>query len=171
MEKKKHAQLELFSGAHSLSETLPQNKQRGSFFSYARGYEKVILILMGFAVTAVISFCLGVEKGKNIAKAIFNSRFEIAQSKTRPLASTELLKQSFSQFSSGNYTIQIASYQNWEQAQGAVGVLKKKTLSPLLFSKGKYTIVCVGNFSNKEKALLWLAELKKYYKDCFIRRL
>ena len=69
------------------------------------------------------------------------------------------------------YTIQVASYKTKSYAQKEAQSLKSKGLSPLVFSKGSFVIVCVGNFNNKETAQSMLSELKKRYQDCCIRRL
>ncbi|MFH1127974.1 MAG: SPOR domain-containing protein, partial [Candidatus Omnitrophota bacterium] len=71
----------------------------------------------------------------------------------------------------GNYTIQVASYQTKKGAQKEAEIIKKKGLSVSVLSKGAYSILCVGNFKDKQKAKLVLVELKKRYRDCFIRRL
>jgi cell division septation protein DedD len=38
-------------------------------------------------------------------------------------------------------------------------------------TSGGYTTVSIGAFSNKDKATSVLSELKKSYRDCYIRRL
>ena len=70
-----------------------------------------------------------------------------------------------------NYTIQLASYQSRKYADRAAEKLKKRGLSPLILSKGEYIVLCVGNFSDKKTAYSLLAEFKKQYRDCFVRRL
>ncbi|MDD5655004.1 MAG: SPOR domain-containing protein [Candidatus Omnitrophica bacterium] len=64
MRENKPVQLEIFTPSTS-SET----KKRGSpFLEYLWGYEKTILILIGILAVGVLSFSLGVEKGKRIAR-------------------------------------------------------------------------------------------------------
>lgn len=179
MEKKNQSQLDLFSAATSFSE-VPGSGAKKGFFSHILGYEKIILLTIGFAITAIVSFCLGVQRGKETLIAKLNTRFEVAKIEARPqqqLTQTPVLTQAFGKQKvpqlaiPGNYTIQIASYQTREEAQKELSNLRKKSLAPLVFSKGKFIIICVGNFSSKEKAIPLLTELKKQYKDCYLRRI
>lgn len=71
----------------------------------------------------------------------------------------------------GSYTIQLASYKTKENAQKAARLLKKRGLAPVVLSKGSYTILCVGNFTNKNAAQSKITEFKKSYQSCYIRRL
>jgi len=69
------------------------------------------------------------------------------------------------------YTIQIASYLGKTAAQREMDVLKKQGLMPVVKSSGKYTVLCVGNFADMSTAKSLLTQLKRKYKDCYIRRL
>jgi hypothetical protein len=71
----------------------------------------------------------------------------------------------------GSYTIQLASFKTKENAQKAARSLKKRGLSPVILSKGSYTILCVGNFNNKTAAQSKVTEFKKNYQSCYVRRL
>ena len=175
-------QLELFLQGRGDFEKKPSSRH---FLSYIRGYEKVIIIIICSIVIGVISYSLGVEKGKRIELLRLNSRLDMAAAvKTAPVlapapvsAAPRIkvnIKDSNStatEDDSDSYTIQVASYQSRVAAQKEAERLKKKGLSVLVLSKGKYTILCVGKFPNKEKAKSSLVELRKKYKDCQIRRL
>ena len=69
------------------------------------------------------------------------------------------------------FTIQLASYQNKTIAQKEAQSLKKNGYTPLIIQKGNYSILCVGNFTDKTKAKSTLSKLKKQYHDSMIRRL
>jgi len=69
------------------------------------------------------------------------------------------------------YTIQIASYKGREGAERESQRLRAKGFSPVILKKGDYSIVCVGTFTNKEKARSLLTQLRPKYRDCYIRRL
>ncbi len=170
MEKDRHSQLELFSqGQKGHSETKPRTLDF-SLFNYIRNYEKVILIIIAVVITGIISFSLGVERGKhlvekyqNAPRVIQSENIVAPKTKTQPVTSEDSLRY--------NYTIQLASYQNKISAEKEGEALKRKGLSPLVMPKGKYTILCVGNFADKETARSLLSQLKKRYQDCFLRRL
>ena len=181
-----NSQLEMFSKTTAYDQ---QEKGRGSFFGYIRAYEKIILLILGIIATGIISFSFGVEKGKSITASAANSRFNSAavQLKTPPVAAsvaanqiTPEQKQSTTTPAvskagvrpedSGAYTIQLASFNNRSNAQKELVTLKKKGFSALMLSRGKYVVLCVGNFSSEEKAQVLLSEFKKRYKSCYVRR-
>ncbi len=175
-------QLELFSGSGRPAETAGLN--RNIFFGYIRGYEKIILVVMGSIVIAVVSFSLGVEKGKHIALQASAAKFDLASNipaagqkqevritKNKPIITNPVQVQGISAGKSENYTIQLASFQNKSLAQKEAGALKKTGLAPLVISKGSYSVLCVGSFNSKETARALLSQLKKKYQDSFIRRL
>jgi hypothetical protein len=183
-------QLELFSGPGASAQT--SGLSRNTLLGHIRGYEKIILVTIGFIVSAVISFSLGVEKGKLIALAPPASKSDITAAVIRPdtqkietvnalpapagSANTSIVQAKAASPVQGiaklqNYTIQLASYQSKNLAQKEAGALKKKGLAPLVLSKGSYSILCVGSFNSKETAKPLLSQLKKKYQDSFIRRL
>ncbi|MDD5347540.1 MAG: SPOR domain-containing protein [Candidatus Omnitrophica bacterium] len=71
----------------------------------------------------------------------------------------------------GSYTIQVASYKNRQGAELEIARLRKSGLTPMVRKSGSYTIVCVGQFTNQDKARSLLTQLKSKYRDCYIRRL
>ena len=64
MRENKPVQLEIFTPSTS-SEA---RKRSNHFLEYLWGYEKTILLLIGFVAVGVLSFSLGVEKGKRTAR-------------------------------------------------------------------------------------------------------
>jgi len=172
---------------------------------YIKLYEKAILLLIGFVITGVLSFCFGVEKGKTLAASGSNSRFDAADNRRQnpaPLAALNNdarasvkpvapnIDGSFSvngrmkdlpvkqeiilqpqQAGKDCYTIQIATYQAKDGAEREMAKLRRNGLSPLVIKKGAYSVVCVGNFNNKETAKSLLTKLRSKYRDCYIRRL
>ncbi len=183
MEKLKHSQLELFSELKSHSES---GKRMGNpFFAYIWNYEKIILIIIGFIITGIVSFSLGVVKGQRIIMLKTNSNIDIATTAQprvsvqtteenliqSPVVKENIIKETKPKEYIQTYTIQVASYKTKTHAQKEAQNLTKKGMSALVLSKGPYTILCVGNFSDKVTAKSLLLELKKRYRDCFIRRL
>ncbi len=193
MDKKGHTQLDLFSPGKSSASLMPQT--RHSFLGFIWNYEKAILIIVGFIITATISFALGVEKGKKMAVLKSQPRAFMAYNQVSirqaPVSAAVQVKPEPSlrlapvlkeeevvvvpavsvRDSAGSYTIQVASFTKEASAQKEISTLKKKGLVASILSKGKYLVVCVGNFMEKHEANTLLSELKKRYQDCFIRRL
>lgn len=193
MNNRNSSQLELFSQSLGYSES--KGRLRGYFWRRIWVYEKVILFTIGFIITAVIAFSLGVEKGKRLAVLNNDARFDIAKTK-QPNAQAARPKYSSTQEQPSvekkpqiaipksktatplksrdnlqNYTIQLASYKTRTSAQKEAEVLKKKGFNPLIVSKGAYAVLCVGSFRDKENARVLVSELGKQYRDCFIRRI
>ena len=168
-----YQQLELFSPTKGNN----QEKREISrlFLNYIWAWEKTILIIIGLAVTGIISFSLGVEKGKRIARLKSEEALP-ALSITVPLEAPSTqqpqpVKKEEPRELLPNYTIQVASFLNKTNAQKEADALKRKGLSPIVLPKGKFNIVCVGNFSQRKDAESLLPKLKKQYQDCIIRRL
>lgn len=189
MDKKNLSQLELFSQAK-----VPASEAAGLpsyFLSYIYKYEKAVLVIIAFIIIGIISFSLGVEKGKRLSAVKFDAHLDMAakiktpqpEQADIPYRNQPALKQeppfikvqpplpAVTQDSAQKYTIQVATYQTNSLAKKEAETLKKRGFAALTFSKGGYTLLCVGNFSNKETARTMLSELKKRYRDCFIRRL
>jgi len=185
MEREGSSQLELFSRSGEISNS--KHASDKSFLSYIRGYEKTILIIIGMVISCIISFSLGVERGKNISMNKPNSYFDVAYTPQAPIVKAAEKQITVEAKSKDNikinqqeqtqllekqgYVIQLASYKSKANAQKEIESLKKKGLSPVLVSKGNYAVVCVGNLFNRETAQSLLSELKKRYRDCYIRRL
>ncbi len=69
------------------------------------------------------------------------------------------------------FTVQIASYASRDYAQKEALSLNKKGISAAVIAKGKYFILCAGNFSNRQAAEMLLTKLKKQYRDCMVRKM
>lgn len=205
MENNNNSQLELFSESKDAQDSQRQKNSK-PFLNRIWEFEKSILIIAGFVIACIISFSLGVEKGKKLAFNINISRLDLAKnvqpiqakqvtkdlkapqitnqlpsegliSKSKLPLSDQITKQVPSEnqttkdSSNSAFTIQLASYKTKVNAQKEAKALKAKGLNPLVLPKGKMTILCVGNFTNKETAQPLLTQLRKSYADCRIRRL
>ena len=164
-----NSQLELFSESGNTSAAGSQEKNR-SFFSYIRGYEKTVLLIIGFIVISIISFSLGIEKGKSLVTKNANGNTRpttqsgVATIKIKPQATPPVMAKN------QNYVIQLGSYKNKSAIQQEAEILRKQGLYPLVLNKGSYFVLFVGNLSSREAAQSLLPKLKKRYKDCYIRR-
>ncbi len=145
-EKQDYSQSELFTRSQDNGHYKPRIP-KNPFFLRIRGYEKVMLLIMGLVLVSIISFSAGVENGKRAAP-VKNRSWE-----------------------QDGYTIQVASFKNKELALAQAQLLKKDGLTPLVFAKGNYIILCVGKFSNQESAQPLLIQLQRTYAGCRIRRL
>jgi len=180
MDKERQSQLELFSQLKE--EKTAGLKQAGnfSFFSYARKREKAILAVIGFIITAVISFSLGAEKGKgaSVKKTGAYTDIAVKTAPEKPLeqpaapAKKEETKVKEKEIdSAGGYSIQVATYSKKDLAQLEAKRLKEKGFFTILQPRGRYIVLYVGKFPDKNSARPLFMELKKKYHDCVIRRL
>jgi cell division protein FtsN len=71
----------------------------------------------------------------------------------------------------GSFAIQVGTYQAKADAQHEQDKLAKSGISSRIVKQGKYTIVVVGSFGDKEMARPVLSRLRQAYRDCYIRRL
>jgi hypothetical protein len=141
-----YSQSELFSSADN-SGHYQGHSSKNSFFLRIRGYEKVMLLIMGLVLISIISFSLGVERGRRLA-GVKNSVSDQA-----------------------GYTIQVATFKNKQLVLREAKLLSKEGLNPMIFAKGNYIVLCVGKFSNQESAQPLLIQLQRTYAGCRIRRL
>ena len=146
VEKQDYSQSELFSPGDNGGQYKPHLTKK-PFFLRIRGYEKVMILIMGLVLTSIISFALGVENGKRVGWVKNNTPDQVG------------------------YTIQVATFKNKQLALGEVQLLLKEGLTPMAFAKGGYIILCVGKFSNQESAQPLLIHLQRTYAGCRIRRL
>jgi septal ring-binding cell division protein DamX len=190
MERNNGLQLELFTPSGD-SGTLKPRPINNSFFSYIRAWEKTILIIIGIAVTSIISFSFGVEKGKRVVTQKNSVNFDVAlkqqsglkapaavPSAAKPIAPMAPVIENKNSIAPPplkstieSYTIQVASYKTKAYAQKEADNLKKQGFVTLILTKGNYIVLCVGNFNSKKTAQSFVTQLKKRYQDCSIRRL
>ncbi|RKY29446.1 MAG: hypothetical protein DRP74_08825 [Candidatus Omnitrophota bacterium] len=183
-------QLELFKTEQERRKIFRRDNFRPSFFSVVKIHEKAILIAIGLIIVSLISFSLGVEKGKRLIKVQLENREEknvYAQQSLKekilqvnPVRNIKQkadnkivfngVKDDKSEVKAG-YTIQVATFRTKTYAQKEAERLKKKGLETLIIPRGEFVTVCVGNFFERQEAKISLNQLKKTYHDCFIRRL
>ncbi len=182
MDKTYNCQLELFNDSGLALET-KNNASINPLAKFLRNYEKKALLVVGILIISIISFSLGVERGKRIpllnnAAPRINSTVTLAQQKT-PINSTvksaltkklPLPAEPVVLTAETNYIIQLASYKGKASAQKEASNLKTKGITPIILSKGNYLVLCVGGFKDKKTAQASLLEFKKTYRDCCIKK-
>jgi hypothetical protein len=197
---KRYSQLELF-GEERARELVPDEPGRKPFISRINRYQQTIFLLIGFVITGILFYCLGVEQGKSRAMGTINAGFDFAarqpsvvrQAEAKPvvqpviradgaprvpvkpvvLPKTNKVQQPVPVLAEakGGFTVQIGTYQAQATAQRERDKLTKLGFSPLIVKQGVYNVVIVGSFCDKEKARSLLSKLRQNYGDCYIRRL
>jgi Sporulation related domain. len=162
-----------------------------SFININLTWEKVILLFIFCLMLAIMSFSLGVEKGKrsfssqNTSVALQVKSIPAVKPvilENKPAATKAIVPQANvaslppKQSNDSNtvikkYTVQIASLQNSAAVQREVERLKKSGYEIWVKQSGKYYILCVGRFSSNDEAKTYQRNLQKIYSDCLIRRI
>lgn len=165
---------------------LPRHKRQLSPFhpgrlTFTLSYENIAFCGIALVIAFVVSFALGVEKGRRSAVLVLPSVNEIQQkplneiqSKIRPSVQdsksiSEVAKMP-SPAISENYTIQLVTYTSANMARQIGEELKAKGYSPFVIVSGKYYQVCNGSYVSRSEAEKNLPVFKKTYKDSFVRK-
>ncbi len=176
-------QFELFNS--SLKESHNRGFSRLNYFvNINLTWENIILLAIFCLMLVVLSFSLGVEKGRRYfpketirlqpAKIVNIEKAPVLIKTAPPLIKNNLITEKQpKELAEGikKYTIQVASIEKQTSAQGEVNRLKKIGYETWLRPSGKYNIICVGRFESKEEAATLKKSLQKTYSDCLIRRI
>lgn len=177
MERENNPQLELFS---QTGEGVEFKANSGNpLLTRIWNYEKATLIIIAILITGIISFSLGVERGKKIVFKVQEDKLSEPVKTQSPapllkpmIQKDEVVKPVLAVMQQqGAFTIQVASFKTKVNAQKEAEILKKRGFATSILTKGSYVVLCVGNFLNKEAAQPLLSELNKRYGSCTIRRL
>lgn len=193
-------QLELFD-SHNQEAQVQSVKADPLRLAKVRGYQKAIFQLIAVIFVGLVSFSLGVEKGKKqiaraapretsapfvpLSEAISGAAVSDKPQKPAPGVPKEqgdLLAKNQNQLkiakplqgvitAKDQYTIQVASILRVENVKKELSRLENNGYSAFWLVKGKYTVICVGKFAAKGHAQDSLAKLKNKYPDCQVRKL
>ena len=68
-----------------------------------------------------------------------------------------------------SYIIQLVTYSSDNNAKEEMNTLEQNGISGFVLKKGEYYVVYAGAYPSKSAALEKLNDLKKRYKDCFVK--
>ncbi len=176
-----------FFGAFGFKKPLfPQHR-----LNLSVSYEALIIGLIGLVLTISIIFSLGVERGRNLEFAQAPSKdvqaateAELSEPQTQPTEKpVEVQKQPEvtpkkqgiekavpAPSEEKPFTIQVASFKTRTLAEKELSRLKNIGYSSDLLKRGEFFIVCVGAYAKKELAQQTLKDLRRVYKDSYVRR-
>jgi len=140
--------------------------------------EKTIFLFIGLFFLLVLTFCLGIERGKKI-KPIqrvelaqgLGSHYEEIKEETKPSPATSSAKSSKDTSTAFLYTIQLATYKSQKYANQELK--KLQGYDPRIVEQGNLWIIYAGRFKSKKEATAALKEINKKnrYKDPFVRKI
>lgn len=154
--------------------------------------EKLVFILIGVLMLAVVSFALGVEKGKSQAaisqgtvsttvpqpisqnKDTVTPTNIVAKNKTlaAPVSAKMAADNPKIQYvadKSKPYTIVAAAFSREEFASKEVSRLKANGLEAFVYYGEPYYLACVGAFANKDSAQKVLVKVRQMHRDAYVR--
>lgn len=128
-----------------------------------------IIVVLGF----VISFALGVEKGKRLKPVVETEEVVLADTVVKETQVAAVRKQVVTAQAPRErlYTIQILSYKDEKLALAKVAELKKKKINASVMRENKLFQVCAGRYADKKEAIGDLRNFLKEYKGCFLRNI
>ena len=144
--------------------------------------DTLILLAVIAILLFIISFSIGVEKGKNIARGISGVKEEIASpARSQDTATTRstIIKEGAeanqrSEEGAGEdrerYHVQVASFKKENSASKEVERLEDNGYPVVVMKKGDYVVIYVGGFESEGEARSNFQNLKKKYKDCIFKK-
>ena len=183
-------QFELFPANSATLEDI--NKPKFLLANLTLSLESLVIFAILGIMIALFSFSLGVERGKHLAAQALDERVSaawnvgartvaapvVATIPASPAASVDrgvseqrpAGKYGFMLGLGNRYTLQGATYGNEEYARQDALLLKAKGFQSFLIKSGKYWLLCIGSFNNKESALAFLRKLPAAYRSSQVRR-
>jgi hypothetical protein len=169
-------QAELFNDLPGLTKKPRKRKFSLGKVAISLSYENLIIMIIAIIMLFIISYSLGVEKGKHLVVLKKDNLVEETphiqeRVEKKPLKrSPQPLKKkkTRTKFAS-QYTIQVATFRKSVSVQQEMERLKNKGYQPFVINRGKFSEICVGSYSSKNAASVDLAKLRKIYADCFLR--
>ncbi len=141
------------------------------------------LILLGVIAILLftMSFSMGVEKGKNIARGVMVAKEKIAipaqNQDTVTTKNTNINKDSEDNQRTKEevgeererYHVQVASFKKENSASKEIERLENNGYPVVVTKKGDYVVIYVGGFENEREARSNFKDLRKRYKDCIFK--
>lgn len=166
-----------FLGAFRFKKPLfPQHR-----LNIAISYEALIIGLIGLVLTTSIIFSLGVERGRslefveaplNVKEVQVQPAEKASEGQKQPEVKPkeqEIEKTVPVAPAQKPFTIQVATFRTRTLAERESSRLKNIGYSSDVLKKKELFIVCVGAYAKKELAQQTLRDLKRIYKDCYVR--
>jgi len=192
------SQFELFPGVVGNSEK--KTDLRFALKSITISVENLFVLIVMIVLSLVVAFSIGIERGKQQLTQpqepplVINRPalvFRPAEQEVKEELLTEMdtveavpakvvtvaqdpapaLPEVPAQETDKIYTVQVASFKKEHHAQQEAQSLENNGYEIFVLPKGKYSIVCVGKFAQRDQAKEFSQRLRQKYKDCLIRRL
>ena len=134
-------------------------------------YENIIFIAIGFVMSCIIFFSLGVEVGRrNISHT--SNRGQALKEKVQEAEGVikERGTEKLGIRKTEGYVIQLAAFNKKLPAEAEQMELQKRGYRADVKQSGNYYQLYIQGFDSTEKAQEILGKLKEKYKDCYIKK-
>lgn len=189
----KDRQAEFFSDLPDAAKETKKRRFLKGRVAVSLSQENLIFFAIGLIMLLIVSYSWGVERGKKLAQLIplypdghkraqesediqAARQEQVQKTRTRKSPESEPAKRKIKTklAQAKNVAkilpyIQIASFRTDKYARREIDQLKNRGYQPFLAQWGKYRVVCVGGYKNKDEATMALKQLKKVYADCILR--
>lgn len=188
-------QAELFDEFAETRRRRPRNKLRLPRATITVSYENLVFGSILLLLTIVVLFTLGVEKGKRMglgaaSRLGLGVKTPIVASTTTPEVEVDTVTSTVSvsneeatapvqdtepiakETSVERYAIQLITYTNEGYARKELDKLRKQGVECFVVHSGKFFVINVGPYPNKEKALSILKEFKSQtpYQSAYLKK-
>ncbi|MFC1666668.1 SPOR domain-containing protein [Candidatus Omnitrophota bacterium] len=140
--------------------------------SVTLSYENVIFVSIGFVMSCVIFFSLGVEKGRLDVNRAKEQKQAIGVKKDRggALAGDPVEDVFEEKRKSDVYIIDLAAFRKKESAEEEMNRLKREGHDAGVRKSGQYYQLFISGFNKKASAQKLLKKMKERYEDCYIKK-
>ena len=166
---------EFFNDLPSLTEKPKKKKFNLGKIAISLSYENLIVLAIGLIMLLIVCYSLGVEKGKSFVQGDIErmQQEQAQQPPSREVPEPEPRKErtevaSDKQSLKTSPYIQVASFRTDKYAKKEMESLKNKGYRPFVTTWGKFRVVCVGGYKDKDQARKALKQLRKLYADCIL---
>ena len=165
------------SGLKRIAGRIAQKKKSSHIYL---SIENVVFITIVALMALVISFALGVEKGKRhattVTEEIKPAPRPIPQAAPEPEPKREVpaapaaAVQEIAKEPTVMYVVQLISYKEKRKAEKEIRALSGKCIEAIIVPSGEWFQVCAGRYESFDEADKSKKEFEKTYRGCFVRK-
>lgn len=134
-------------------------------------YENVIFIVIAIIMSCIISFSLGVEKGRQDIGHRTEVSYDRKGASYPKQTHTESIASAKKRRKATGYIIQLAAFVKITSAKEEAERLKREGYDANIKKSGTYYQLYIGGFERREAAERAIKKLKERYADCYIRKI
>lgn len=142
-------------------------------------HESLILGVILLIMVMILCFTFGVERGKRIGAIKASARQDaknIEEGGVAPMTVPILVQEVETKAEEERleaYAVQLITYKHEEYANKELAKLRRNGFEPFVVRSGRFFVINIGPYKNKDEALTILKEFKRQapYRSAFLRKL